>query len=99
MIFSRFAICRASRRWPPTSTRFRNIAPEERGRQASEGYLGVCSAIRHRRRPEQTDTDGLEEHMKLRVNPRIGSLALACALVASFTWVNAQQRGGTTVAI
>src|SRR6476661_1335657 len=37
--------------------------------------------------------------MKLRVNPRIGSLAAASVLMASLTWVNAQQRSGTTVAI
>jgi hypothetical protein len=37
--------------------------------------------------------------MKLRVNPRVGSLAVASALIASFTWVSAQQRSGATVAI
>src|SRR5438128_11729895 len=37
--------------------------------------------------------------MKLRVNPRVGSLALASVLMASLTWVNAQQRSGATVAI
>src|ERR1700682_5949723 len=37
--------------------------------------------------------------MKLRVNPRVGRLAVAGALAASFTWVNAQQRSGGTVAI
>src|SRR3989449_5122087 len=35
--------------------------------------------------------------MKLRVNPR--ALAVASALMASLTWVNAQQRSGATVAI
>src|SRR5262245_12835461 len=39
--------------------------------------------------------------MKLRVNRRLGLLAVACALVvaASFPWVQAQQRNGATVAI
>src|SRR5438034_10559467 len=37
--------------------------------------------------------------MKLPVNPRVGSLAVAAVLAASFTWVSAQQRGGTAVAI
>src|SRR5437667_9416597 len=37
--------------------------------------------------------------MKLRVNPRVGSLAVASVLMASFTWVNAQQGRGATVAI
>src|SRR5438552_18029511 len=37
--------------------------------------------------------------MKLRVNPRAVSLAVASVLMASLTWVNAQQRGGATVAI
>src|SRR6266850_2888566 len=43
--------------------------------------------------------------MKFRVNRRAGSLAVACALAASFTLlapftgVHAQQRGGATVAI
>ncbi len=37
--------------------------------------------------------------MKARVNPRVGSLAVASVLIASFTWVNAQQRSGATVAI
>jgi hypothetical protein len=37
--------------------------------------------------------------MKLRVNPRLGRLAVAGVLAASFTWVNAQQRSGGTVAI
>src|SRR5438105_11719504 len=37
--------------------------------------------------------------MKLRVNARVRLLAVAGALLASFTWVNAQQRGGATVAI
>ena len=37
--------------------------------------------------------------MKLLVNPRLGSLVVAGALVASFSWVNAQQRTGATVAI
>src|SRR5712692_6359220 len=37
--------------------------------------------------------------MKLRVNPRVGSLVVACALAASFTWVSAQQRSSVTVAI
>ena len=36
--------------------------------------------------------------MKLRVNPRVGSLAVAGVLAASFTWVNAQQGSGATVA-
>ena len=35
--------------------------------------------------------------MKLRVNPKVGLLAVA--LAASLTWVHAQQRGGATVAI
>src|SRR3989454_8954689 len=35
--------------------------------------------------------------MKLRVNPR--ALAVASALMASLTWVDAQQRSGATVAI
>src|SRR6058998_1770310 len=35
--------------------------------------------------------------MKLRVNPR--ALAVASVLLASLTWVNAQQRSGATVAI
>src|SRR2546425_1455370 len=35
--------------------------------------------------------------MKLRVNPR--ALAVASALMASLTWVNAQQRSGASVAI
>src|SRR5437762_1364816 len=33
--------------------------------------------------------------MKLRVNPGVGSLAVASVLMASFTWVNAQQRNAT----
>ena len=37
--------------------------------------------------------------MKLCVNPSAGSLALAGVLAASFTWVNAQQRSGATVAL
>ena len=37
--------------------------------------------------------------MKCRVNPRIGWLAVMCVLAASFTWVDAQQRSGATVAI
>jgi len=37
--------------------------------------------------------------MKLRVNPSVGSLAVASVLMASLTWVNAQQRSGATVAI
>ena len=37
--------------------------------------------------------------MKLLVNPKLGSLVMAGALVASFSWVNAQQRTGVTVAI
>src|ERR1043166_5993578 len=37
--------------------------------------------------------------MKLRVNPRAGSLAAASALMASLSWVNAQPRSGATVAI
>src|SRR3989475_9655714 len=37
--------------------------------------------------------------MNLRVNPRVSSLALAGVLAASFTWVNAQQRGGAAIAI
>src|SRR5436190_24132156 len=37
--------------------------------------------------------------MKLRVNPRAVWLAVASVLMASLTWVNAQQRGGATVAI
>src|SRR5213078_3880639 len=39
--------------------------------------------------------------MKLRVNRRLGLLAVACALAvaASFPWVQAQQRNGATVAI
>src|SRR5260221_14388259 len=37
--------------------------------------------------------------MKARVNPRVGSLAVASVLIASFTFVNAQQRSGATVAI
>jgi hypothetical protein len=37
--------------------------------------------------------------MKARVNPRVGLLAVASVLIASFTWVNAQQRSGATVAI
>src|SRR3981081_185646 len=37
--------------------------------------------------------------MKLRVNPKVGSLAVAGVLMALFTWVNAQQRSGATVAI
>src|SRR5438445_1511135 len=37
--------------------------------------------------------------MKLRVNPRVRRLTVAGALAASFTWVNAQQRSGGTVAI
>src|SRR5437868_15532948 len=41
----------------------------------------------------------MEEHMKLRVNPSVGSLAVASVLMASLTWVNAQQRSGATVAI
>ena len=36
--------------------------------------------------------------MKLRVNPRVGCLAVAGMLAASFTWVNAQQRSAGTVA-
>ena len=35
--------------------------------------------------------------MRLRVNPR--ALAAASMLMASLTWVNAQQRSGATVAI
>src|SRR5712672_1555934 len=41
---------------------------------------------------------GLEDDMTLHVNPIVGSLAVAGALAASFTWVGAQQ-GGATVAI
>src|SRR6202171_1773818 len=37
--------------------------------------------------------------MKLRVNPRAGSLAVASVLMASLPWVHAQQRSGATVAI
>ena len=37
--------------------------------------------------------------MTLRVNPRVGSLAVASVLMASFAWVNAQQSSGVTVAI
>src|SRR2546425_5858591 len=37
--------------------------------------------------------------MESRVNPRVASLALAGALAASFTWVNAQQSSRATVAI
>ena len=37
--------------------------------------------------------------MRLRLNPRIALLAVASALAASFTWVNAQQRNGATVAL
>jgi hypothetical protein len=39
--------------------------------------------------------------MKLRVNPRAASLAVAgvLAAAASFTWVNAQQTSGAAVAI
>src|SRR5437870_13894470 len=37
--------------------------------------------------------------MKLRVNRRVRFLAVAGALAVSFTWVQAQQRGGATVAI
>src|ERR1700686_1755887 len=37
--------------------------------------------------------------MKLRVNPKAGSLAVAGVLIASLTWVNGQQRSGATVAI
>src|SRR2546428_13666450 len=37
--------------------------------------------------------------MNLRVNPRVGSLAVASVLMASLTWVSAQQRAGATVAI
>ena len=37
--------------------------------------------------------------MRWRVNPRAGSLAVAIGLMVSLTWVNAQQRGGATVAI
>src|SRR5439155_18004139 len=39
----------------------------------------------------------MEEHMKPRVNP--SALAVASALMASWTWVNAQQRTGAAVAI
>src|SRR3984893_16815090 len=41
----------------------------------------------------------LEEHMKLRVNPSLVSLAVAGVLAVSFTWVNAQRSGGASVAI
>src|SRR5712664_1898509 len=37
--------------------------------------------------------------MELRVNPKVASLALAGVLAASFTWVNAQQSSGGTVAL
>ena len=37
--------------------------------------------------------------MTLRVNPRVAWLALAAVLAASFTWVDAQQRSGATVAL
>src|SRR6188508_1005918 len=37
--------------------------------------------------------------MRSRVNPRVGSLAVAAILAASFTWVNAQQKSGAGVAI
>src|SRR6202166_4357961 len=37
--------------------------------------------------------------MKWRMNPRIGLLAVASVLVASFTWLHAQQRSGAPVAI
>src|SRR5262249_9775690 len=39
----------------------------------------------------------LEEHMSARVNPRV--LAVTSVLMASLTWLNAQQRGGATIAI
>src|SRR5258705_6242591 len=37
--------------------------------------------------------------MKWLVNPRLGALVVACALLISFSWVHAQQGGGATVAI
>src|SRR5262245_16149901 len=37
--------------------------------------------------------------MKQLANPRLGLLAAAAALLLSFTWVDAQQRNGATVAI
>src|SRR3970282_1599352 len=37
--------------------------------------------------------------MKLPVNLRLGSLVVAGALAASFTWINAQQRSGAAVAL
>jgi hypothetical protein len=37
--------------------------------------------------------------MELRVNPKVASLALAGALAASFTWVNAQRSSGASVAL
>ena len=37
--------------------------------------------------------------MKLRVNPAVALFAAASVLVASFSWVSAQQRSGATVAI
>ena len=37
--------------------------------------------------------------MKRRMNPRIGLLAVASVLVASFTWLHAQQRSNAPVAI
>src|SRR5262249_17928434 len=43
-------------------------------------------------------TSGLEEHMKRLVNPRLGSVVVASALVMSFSWLNAQQRGGGAAA-
>src|SRR5436189_1278704 len=40
-----------------------------------------------------------EEHMKLHVGLRAGLLVLAGVVVTSFTAIQAQQRGGATVAI
>src|SRR5258705_1596580 len=37
--------------------------------------------------------------MKWLVNPRLGALVVACALLISFSWVHAQQGGGAAVAI
>src|SRR5207237_4075566 len=42
--------------------------------------------------------EGLEEHMTLRVNPRVGSLAAASVLIASFTLLYAQAPDPADVA-
>src|SRR5438128_7102335 len=58
-----------------------------------------CATSSLRREPPRRAGEE-EEHVKLGVSPSLGSLAaLASVLLASFAWVNAQQRSGAPVAI